>query len=285
MLQQLRTNIRTIITTAILLCAGTMIAGTAYLAGWTMAEMELRFEDKTIAQSSERGSVLREVQDLAAQNTMALWTMVVAIAGVVSLGITTVGVVAVWRTLEETRKAVEATSAGTQAMREATLVSETIGKAQTQAYLTVTDVTYDGEHGIVRIHFNVRNTGQSTARRVHLRASGMWLFNEDRFLPVGASPRNYTWEDIGSGSPPVSIAAGIDEVITLDFWSEKVPDEYQLSINERLHAMSAQCICEWQDVFKDTHSVTFTIRSPTMNAGRMPEKGSLSIEWLNEKGT
>jgi len=279
MRQFLKDNARAIATAAILTCAGAIIAGTAYLSGWTMAEMELRTEDRTITQSSEGGSVLREVQDLAAQNTMALWTMVVGIAAVISLGVTTAGVIAVWRTLEQTRKAVEATSAGTQAMQEAAQQAERIGQAQTRAYISVSGAEYIHEKRDLFIEVRLKNTGQSPARNVDFVATGKVIR-----LVEGTDDGSRTItgiEQVKARPSPAFISAGSESRVTANL----LPMKSALKAERRnlLH-ISLLIICRWTDVYGEDQQIVFTATTSThgdlasTGPKPLPERGILNLQ-------
>jgi|GEM_PF-6962594 len=272
MRQLFKANARIITTTAILILAGASIAVTAYLSGRTMTEMELR-SGNAEALASEHGQVNRELQDLTAQQTMAVWTMVVALTGMISLGITAAGVIAVWRTLEETRKAVEATSAGTQAMRETSSQTERIGKAQVRAYLTPIKVEIDRTEVGTRLEVTLKNSGQSPAfqARIGVRTTIVYKSPEP---PGGIDVAKL----LDSSSDSEVIAAGATCVTTLDLRVEpgpaawisafaRAPESVQRNIDHPIpgwmnfekdvDGVVIQCNCIWLDVFGHKQQLSF----------------------------
>src|SRR3546814_190733 len=90
----------------------------------------------------------------------AIW---MAAAAVLTLFITSMGTLLIWRQVKLTRQAVEDTSDATEAMREANVIARTIGRVQTRAYLSIQGLvgeTFD--NGLV-FTATVKNCGQSPA--------------------------------------------------------------------------------------------------------------------------
>lgn len=260
----------------VLLFVGLAVGGTGFLSGWTTARMEIAAQPQTTDTSSENGRTQRELQDLAAQNTMAIWTMVVAIAGVISLGITTVGVIAVWRTLQETRKAVEATSAGTKAMQDASAASERIGKAQTRSYLSPSDATYRTGLGLILIELELLNTGQSPALDVKTESTGHILWNGGPIVDVGNSTKfaNLKRLDVSANTDShVHIAAGTTGTSRVILMPRPPKLDNSGGLENRLHRLQLTCTCSWMDVHDGEHTIQFNVgRSGAL---RLPERGSL----------
>src|SRR3546814_1949987 len=67
----------------------------------------------------------------------AIW---MAAAAVLTLFITSMGTLLIWRQVKLTRQAVEDTSDATEAMREANVIARTIGRVQTRAYLSIQEI-------------------------------------------------------------------------------------------------------------------------------------------------
>src|SRR3546814_5274108 len=78
-----------------------------------------------------------DLRDLLAQETMAEAAIWMAAAAVLTLFITSMGTLLIWRQVKLTRQAVEDTSDATEAMREANVIARTIGRVQTRAYLSI----------------------------------------------------------------------------------------------------------------------------------------------------
>src|SRR3546814_16457288 len=87
----------------------------------------------------------------------------IALAAVLTLFITSMGTLLIWRHVKLTRQAVEDTSDATEAMREANVIARTIGRVQTRAYLSIQGLvgeTFD--NGLV-FTATVKNCGKSPA--------------------------------------------------------------------------------------------------------------------------
>src|SRR3546814_2944972 len=98
----------------------------------------------------------------------AIW---MAAAAVLTLFITSMGTLLIWRQVKLTRQAVEDTSDATEAMREANVIARTIGRVQTRAYLSIQGLvgeTFD--NGLV-FTATVKNCGQSPALSAQIMRS------------------------------------------------------------------------------------------------------------------
>ena len=98
----------------------------------------------------------RSEGDLIAQRNMSRWALWMLIATALMAIVTAVGVYFVWQTLRDTRR---------------------IGEAQVRAYLTIENGTVTPQTGELDrvfwyIGFDIRNCGQSPAKRITAHASG-----------------------------------------------------------------------------------------------------------------
>lgn len=274
MFEYLKNNRTTVGIGAALVASLIFVGATAFLSGQITANLNTVATANDTIQSSEYGRIQREVQDLAAQNTMAVWTMVIAVSGLISLSITALGVIAVWRTLEETRKAVEATSAGTAAMRAAAEVSETIGKAQTRAYINVSDVRYNCTVGVISLRFQLHNVGQSPATNVCINISGELAVNRNDIVEEGSWPTTgrLTNTKVTARTDRVLVAANSEGscVSLLGLTRPEVIDSFEL--DQRLHGISLNCSCTWFDVYGEEQVVHFRVYAP--GPSRLPSTGT-----------
>lgn len=95
----------------------------------------------------------RDYANLVAQRSSALWAKIMGIAALIGMGLSLVGVVLVWTTFRETRKANE--------------IAREIGEAQVRAYLSL-DVFWEGygDPNVLNFKYSIHNSGQSPARNV-----------------------------------------------------------------------------------------------------------------------
>ena len=108
----------------------------------------------------------REYADLVAQRTSALWTKIMGIAALVGMGLSAVGVVLVWTTFNETRKANEiAKELGREQLRP--WVQFEIEKARRMAF--------EFEEVVVEAALNLVNVGSSPA--LNIRTFGKIYFD------------------------------------------------------------------------------------------------------------
>lgn len=272
---------RTIELMAVIVVAASIIAGTAYLSGRTIADMDLRDDPVVYSQVSEDGRTQRELLDLAAQNAMAHWTTVMAWAAVLSLGITGFGVIAVWQTLKETRKAVEATSAGTMAMRQAAATSEQIGIAQTRAYLSVTHVSYEAsllQAGVIGFQIEIENAGQSPALNVSIKAQIEVTFDL-RDKPTSAEPDD-TIVIGGEGTSfvrsSISARSRGSKGLSIGLWEMGYPP----SPRPQLHEIVMNGQCYWTDAFGE--ELHFDFSAFRYGTSLLPFEGDLELSFFSE---
>lgn len=105
----------------------------------------------------------RNYADLVAQRSSALWAKIMGIAALIGMGLSGVGVILVWITFRETRKAND--------------IAGDIGFKQLRAYVTVenaiqSDVSFTGDNnGFLPVCLTLHNSGSTPATdvRVNLR--------------------------------------------------------------------------------------------------------------------
>lgn len=134
-------------------------------------------DDRLERQAEQR----RGNADLYAQLQMARWAFWMTVAAGTSVVLIAVGLVLIGRTMRRIRIAAEYAGATldeakqtTKAAEDAVAETRRIGEAQTRAYLTVKNVTFDFSPQtigppIARLSFTCHNTGNSPARNVAVR--------------------------------------------------------------------------------------------------------------------
>ncbi len=117
-----------------------------------------------------------QLRELTAQEVMADASVWMAVAAALTLIVTTLGTALIWRQVRLTRKAVEDTSAATEAMKEANRIAEDSSHRQLRAYLAVKSVTIsesDWKEDHLQVMLEIDNAGQTPAvlRTVTMRVS------------------------------------------------------------------------------------------------------------------
>jgi hypothetical protein len=152
-------------------------------------------------QGDERESAEPDWCDLAAQQSMADSTAGMEQTAWAALGLTTIGVVLVWRTLYYTRKTLVEAEAATSAANRTVEATIQIGHAQMRPWLTFSDVQSDeflapfiffpepldpqSQVLFFNVRATVRNTGQSAANNVRLYAfSSTWEQVDENYKEV-----------------------------------------------------------------------------------------------------
>lgn len=111
-----------------------------------------------------------EIRDLAAQEASALWAFWIVLFSALSVLVTTVGTILLYKQIVLTRQAVEDTDEATQAMREANEIARDTAKRQLRAYVGVEDATVSnfrvGESPLFKVF--AWNRGQTPAYDVRL---------------------------------------------------------------------------------------------------------------------
>jgi hypothetical protein len=101
---------------------------------------------------------------------MAKWALLMFIATVVGVGVTTVGVIYVKRTLDQNRAAVEAAIVSAEAAQDSVDVVQRIGEAQVRAYLSCTGGKYEVHGTSFHLRPYLTNNGQSPANNIRIVA-------------------------------------------------------------------------------------------------------------------
>jgi hypothetical protein len=132
-------------------------------------------------------------REVAAQELSAGANVVMAIAAVLTVGITFAGTILIWRQVRLTRKAVQDTSLATEAMQEANRIAEDNSHRQLRAYLAVQSVTVsesDWDADRLQIMLEIQNAGQTPAilRTVALRAS--WAYDDGSVTLIDHTSKN-----------------------------------------------------------------------------------------------
>lgn len=127
------------------------------------------------------------LRELTAQEIMADAAVWMVVAAVLTLIVTTVGTLLIWRQVRLTRKAVQDTSDATKAMHEANRIAEESSHRQLRAYLAVNSVTVsesDWDDEGLQIIVEIQNAGQTPAvlRAIVVRAD--WAYDENSSLTL-----------------------------------------------------------------------------------------------------
>lgn len=116
----------------------------------------------------------RSEEDLYAQKKMAQWAFwllfFTVLIGIVSVGITVVGINYVRRTLLEMELQRGVSQGAVDAAIDSNKVAREVGQAQVRAYLTCIGGTWNIDHYMVYCHATLKNTGQSPAKRIRIKA-------------------------------------------------------------------------------------------------------------------
>ena len=110
-----------------------------------------------------------ELRDLAAQEDMAFWAMLMFVAAVATFIVTSFGTFLIWSQVKLTRRAVEDTGEATEAMRDANVTSNQMLQAEISPFLVVRPIDGDkirwSGSGFTpsRVYFKIENVGRGPA--------------------------------------------------------------------------------------------------------------------------
>lgn len=188
-----------------------------------------------------------DLRDVEAQEEMAFWAMWMFFAALATFAITSIGTFLIWRQVRLTRNAVEETSAGTEAMREANAITRQVGEAQARCYLSARDVLFSIDaNGTPNVDMTVLNSGHSPARGFK------WAFQ----VRLANVADEWAWENQPaepSGSRDIS--AKQMELLSLQTYDGHPMPQGQLSdllLEPRVRVKLAISAI-WQDVFGEEH--------------------------------
>lgn len=192
-----------------------------------------------------------EKRDLAAQEASALWAFWMVLASFLSVLITAVGTIFLYKQIVLTREAVEDTGRATDAMRKANEISERIGEAQTRCYLGIKSASVSiGDDGNPSVTIVVVNTGQSPARKFRWTHSACWRCGEPevewKSRPLSEPPMEYI-RDIPVGESP------LPNSVQLPGRNLTQAEEFQLAIANIIFVKVVIWML-WEDVFGNKFS-------------------------------
>ncbi len=193
----------------------------------------------------------RNEQDLVAQNRMAFWSVVVAVASVVSAFATIVGIFLVKQTLDANRAAVLQAAHGTEAARAAVLVAKMTAERQLRAYLGISPlerrIAKAGEYP--RVRFKIHNAGQTPALRA-VNLSSVFVFPHPipHNHPFPKFARTDYLELTISPAPPSNGVATAYKPITADDLA---------NIENGTHRLYLCGVLIYRDVFDKEHETKF----------------------------
>lgn len=176
-------------------------------------------------------------RDLSAQQYMAIWAFLMAVASIGALAITWIGIVYIRRTLDQTIAATEAAQSAVQVTRE-------IGEAQVRAYITIKscEIIFNKDENVASFNFEVENTGQSPAMKVRVPFRA--------FLKVpGQNDATYD----GYIRAP-HIGSGQTHWIGLKLREEDFPALSTTLGWEKIDWLHINVVVSYRDVFKQSHS-------------------------------
>lgn len=180
----------------------------------------------------------REYADLVAQQTSALWTMIMGIAALIGMALSIIGVFLVYTTFRETRKANE--------------ISEDTAERQLRAYVAIKEVTMApdpaGGSGTIRATAHFINVGQTPAK------------NLNSFMRFVVTPLNITPTPAQTFPEPldthsrVVLGPNIPNMITHTVVCGTVEAQTVLSGN---YTLVADGYIQYDDIFDKTHRTCF----------------------------
>jgi hypothetical protein len=111
--------------------------------------------------------------DLKAQQEMAFWALWMVVISGGQLGLTLIGIMLVWKTLQATKDAVREAEAATKAAQAAVEVTKSSAESQLRAYVfpKCATVIESGIYQNIVVHVTIKNYGQTPARCGRIRAA------------------------------------------------------------------------------------------------------------------
>lgn len=156
-------------------------------------------------------------RDIIAQETMADASIAMAIAAFLTLVVTTVGTILIWKQISLTREAVTSTNDATKAMEVSNEIAERLGEAQVRCYIWGVECRIGFTEETAVINLDIKNSGQSPALGVTASAiltvhngNQIWIFDQSSAGSVMSS------SDIAAGEVkmlPAFIAADISCIV------------------------------------------------------------------------
>ncbi|MCW2361641.1 MULTISPECIES: hypothetical protein [Sphingobium] len=174
---------------------------------------------------------MRAARDLAAQEDMARWALLMLATSMIGVAVTVAGTGAVVIQIGLTRKALDAAES-------ANVTSKEIGEAQVRAYLALSDCTVVLEHGKVKVRFKMTNAGQSPANGI---------VNE---VTISIHHRNGDWSwQTSKRTSPVDISANRTEGMICRSTAQIPADHAAHFLQPSAAIIRVQCRTYYSDVF------------------------------------
>ncbi|GGF36431.1 hypothetical protein GCM10011321_29230 [Youhaiella tibetensis] len=179
--------------------------------------------------------------EVSARDTYAQWAMTgfALVATIISV----VGVVLLRRTFEETKRTADAAIKSEQTARD-------IGQAQTRAYLSCVGGSYTVVNQLCVINLNIRNYGASPSPSAVVFGS-LIVPNLHSTSPMDGFLRTEA-----KTAELFSIPAGGESEATLPL-QISFPTKVRQELFDGEWYVSADCVLQWVDVFKDTQTINF----------------------------
>lgn len=196
----------------------------------------------------------RAERDLEAQNSMAFWTMLAAIAAGAGVLLTGMGVLYVAWTLELNRKLLEKSE-------EANAIARAMGEAQVRAYLTVQNVLVDFVDHLPSVRFQLSNAGNSPAFKVAVSCSCKRDWEGD----VERKVRGHGASAVGT----LRSGASVD----LSVWTGQPIEDVKISPPAAMMMLLVVIRLKYEDVFANAQS----FRLEYMGVVGCPHRGKQGI--------
>lgn len=192
-----------------------------------------------------------ELRELVAQETMADAALWMLFATILTIFVTALGTLLIWKQVRLTRRAVEDTGQATEAMRAANSIAAESMRRELRAYLTVEPGgVNEARDGFARLPLRIENRGQTPAFDVMLFANHA----------VAESPRDITLKDLGTPlAGEINDAAMGPSVCRwmFSYASEDLLKPFLVDIRDRRRAIIQFGYVTYKDAFGDVWQTNF----------------------------
>lgn len=222
-----------------------------------------------------------DAADLVAQRTSALWTSIMGIAALIGTGLSIVGVVLVFITFRETRRA-------TDTAKQALAVSKDVAAAELRPWITISLklTKFEASDHSIDVDYEVafKNIGKTAARNLSTRVTSRfignnavdeidaiyakWKVDEEKESRFALMPDEQTWHTTKHATARKLIP----------WFGTKAP--------MRTHFVSIITAFYWSDIDQSWHRTdrSFTIgrKSPNFIDSRYLYDDMTNIEWVDD---
>lgn len=252
-------------------------------------------EDRKERQADQR----RGNADLYAQLQMARWAFWVAVAAGASVFLIAVGLVFIGRTMRYLRiaaeyagKTLDEAKRASKAAEDAVAETRRIGEAQTKAYLTAKNVTFDfypqtGGPPVARLSFTCHNTGNSPARNVAIRLI-MQVFATNHASSKPTDDLGFSYSTKSSSSHPIPDLGAQTEETRVILFSDLSADALAEFDGTKYVTIGVWIQLSFVDVFErdDVATLPFklVVETPIRLEAKYRLKSSASVADRSESG-